>query len=101
LPEAFQLVLWYEVPEPVVERFVLVMSTSELYCADKVPETVYPVIAEPPLELGAVHEIRADVSPTVATTPVGAPGMVAGVTAPDALEAVPAPRALVAVTVNV
>jgi len=101
LPEAFQLVEWYPVPDPVVVRLVLAISTFAEYCVESVPDTVYPVIAEPPLELGAVHEIRADVSPTVATTPVGAPGMVAGVTAPDALEAVPAPRALVAVTVNV
>jgi len=101
LPEAFQFVLWYEVPEPVVERFVLVMSTFAEYCADTVPDTVYPVIAEPPLEDGAVQLTTAEESPATALTLVGVPGTVAGVTAPEALDAEPVPRAFVAVTVNV
>ena len=35
---------------------------------------VYPVIAEPPLDAGAVHETDAWVFPAVAATPVGDPG---------------------------
>ena len=34
------------------------------------------MIAEPPSLEGAVHETEADVSPAVAATPVGAPGVV-------------------------
>jgi len=40
LPEAFQFVEWYPVPEPVVERLVLVMSTFAEYCVESVPDTV-------------------------------------------------------------
>jgi hypothetical protein len=36
--------------------------------------TVYPVIAEPPFEDGAVQEMLACVYPAVAVTLVGAPG---------------------------
>jgi hypothetical protein len=40
--------------------------------------TVYPVIAEPPFEAGAVHETVAEALPATAETPVGAPGAVTG-----------------------
>ena len=63
--------------------------------------TVYPVIAEPPLSVGAVHVIVACVLPPVAPTPVGAPETVAGITAGDAAEAAETPALLVALTVNV
>ena len=63
--------------------------------------TVEPVIALPPLDTGAVQETSAEESPNTPDTPVGAPGTVAGVTAPEALDATPVPAALVAVTVNV
>ena len=63
--------------------------------------TVYPVIAEPPLSVGAVHVIVAFVLPPVATTEVGAPDTVAGVTGLDAVDAVESPTPLVAMTVNV
>jgi hypothetical protein len=43
--------------------------------------TVYPVIAEPPLTAGAVHETATDVSPRTTVTLVGAFGTVAGVIA--------------------
>ena len=92
---------WYPVPDPVVERLVLVMSTFAEYCVESVPDTVYPVIAEPPLDDGAVQLTTAEESPATALTLVGVPGTVAGVTAPEALEAEPVPRAFVAVTVNV
>ena len=56
---------------------------------------------EPPVELGAVHETEADSLPAVALTPVGAPGLVAGVTALETPDALPAPTPFVATTVNV
>jgi hypothetical protein len=42
------------------------------------PVTVYPVIGEPPVSVGAVHDTNADPSPATADTPVGAPGGDAG-----------------------
>ena len=55
----------------------------------------------PPLLAGAVHETLACPSPEAATTPVGAPGTVLGVTAALATDAADEPATLVAVTVNV
>ena len=64
--------------------------------------TVYPVIGEPPLLTGAVHDTWAWPLPAVAVTPVGAPGIVElGVTAVLGADALEVPVALVAVTVNV
>ncbi len=65
---------------------------------------VYPVIADPPFDAGAVKLTVACASPAVAETAVGTPGTVGaavGVTAGDAAEAGLVPTALVAVTVNV
>ena len=39
-------------------------------------DTVYPVMAEPPVLAGAVQETLICVLPGVAVTPVGAPGAV-------------------------
>jgi hypothetical protein len=64
-------------------------------------ETVYEVIADPPLLAGAVNVIVACPLPAVALTPVGVPGVVAGVTALLAVEDALVPFAFVAVTVNV
>ncbi len=58
-------------------------------------------MAEPPSFAGAVHVTVAEASPAVADAPVGASGMVIGVTALDGIDAGPVPAALVAVTVNV
>jgi hypothetical protein len=63
--------------------------------------TVYPVIADPPLLVGAVHDTTAEALPAAATAPVGAPGTVLGVTAALANDAGDVPAALAAVTVNV
>jgi hypothetical protein len=65
--------------------------------------TVYPVIAELPLFVGAVHVTIAEVFPPVAVPMVGAPGIVGGegVTCADAADAADIPIAFVAVTVNV
>src|ERR1019366_1615803 len=62
--------------------------------------TVYLVTAEPPLLLGAVQDTAAAALPGVASTPVGAPGTVLGVTTALASEAGEVPTALVAFTVN-
>ena len=59
------------------------------------------MVAEPPVEEGAIQLTVACVLPAIAVTLVGAPGTVAGVTAFDALEDAPAPTVLVATTVNV
>ena len=62
----------------------------------------YPVIAEPPSLVGAVHNNFADPFNGCADTPVGAPGAVAaGVTAAEDADAGPVPSRFVAVTVNV
>ena len=63
--------------------------------------TVYPVITLPPVLDGATKATLAEAFPAVATTLVGAPGTVAGVTADDAAEAAELPTAFVATTVNV
>jgi len=65
--------------------------------------TVYPVIGEFPLFVGADHVTIADVFPPVAVPMIGAPGMVGGdgVTCADAADADDVPIAFVAVTVNV
>ena len=62
---------------------------------------MYPVIIEPPVDDGALQVTVACVLPAVAVTLIGAPGMVAGVTALEAEEAALLPLVLVAVTVNV
>jgi hypothetical protein len=58
-------------------------------------------MALPPLDDGALHDTAAWVLPAVALTSVGAPGVVTGVIALDALDAELAPAPFVAVTVNV
>jgi hypothetical protein len=63
--------------------------------------TVYPVIALPPLDPGALQLTTDDALATVPETPVGAPGTVRGVTDADATEADELPIAFVALTVNV
>ena len=63
--------------------------------------TVYPVIELPPLSVGATKATLAERLPAVATTPVGASGTVAGVTAAEAAEAAEGPTELVATTVKV
>jgi len=64
--------------------------------------TVYPVMADPPLLAGAVQDTTDWVLAfDVAVTPVGAPGVVAGMAAAEGAEAGPAPKVVEAVTVNV
>jgi len=59
------------------------------------------VIADPPLDAGAVNVTVACALPAVAVPMVGAPGTVSGVTLLDAADGAPTPTALVAVTLNV
>jgi hypothetical protein len=63
--------------------------------------TVYPVIALPPLDPGAVQLTTDEASATVPDTDVGAPGGLAGVTLADAVEAGEFPALFLATTVNV
>jgi len=64
--------------------------------------TVYPVMAEPPFEAGAVQLTKEDAfAPERAITPVGAPGTAEGVAAAELTDAAPVPFAFLATTVNV
>lgn len=54
-------------------------------------ETTYPVIALPPVSVGAIHETVASLFPGVPVTKVGAPGTPAGVTRFDATDALDVP----------
>ena len=63
--------------------------------------TVYPVIAEPPFDAGAVKATETFPLPAVAVPTVGAPGTVAAVTEFEAVDGNPVPTALVAVMVKV
>jgi hypothetical protein len=55
----------------------------------------------PPSSDGGSQATSAEALPGVAATPVGAVGVVAGVTGAEATDAGPVPAAFVAVTVNV
>ena len=65
--------------------------------------TLYPVIADDPTLVGAVHAREICALPEVAVKPVGTPGGVpaVGVTALEAVEYVPVPAALTPATRNV
>ena len=63
--------------------------------------TVYPVIAAPPLSVGAVQVIVACVLPEVATTDIGAEDTPTGTTTVEVIETAEIPALLLAVTVNV
>jgi hypothetical protein len=65
------------------------------------PVTTYPVIADPPLLAGATKATDAALFPRVATTLVGTPATVDGVTAGDAADSKLSPTEFVACTVNV
>ena len=59
------------------------------------------MIAEPPLEAGAVQLTVACAFPAVALTLVGAPGTVIGVIGAEAADVAPVPMPLLATTVKV
>ena len=59
------------------------------------------MIAEPPFDAGALQESAACEFPGVATTDVGAPGIVRGVIAREALDGADSPWTLIATTVKV
>ena len=64
--------------------------------------TVYPVIADPPLLVGAVNvTVAAPEAELVAATDVGAPGTVAGTTLDEAVDAEEVNSPLFAVTAKV
>ena len=82
------------------ERFkVFTQDVGAVTAGDEV--TVYPVIALPPLEPGALQLTVEDELPGVAPVTVGAPGGLAGVTLAEAADAAEVPAAFVATTVNV
>ena len=89
---------------PLTRPVIVAILTTPFVLAVTPPGdavTVYPVIGEPPLLTGAVHDTAAWAFPGVAVTAVGAPGTVFGVTATLGIEASELPAALAAVTVNV
>jgi hypothetical protein len=110
MPIAFVAVATYlySVPfvSPVIVQLVVGALTVHVLFGDSgLPDassavTVYEVIAEPPLFCGAVNETTADAFAVVAVTPVGGPGILAGVTADDAVESVEVPDVFVAVVLN-
>jgi hypothetical protein len=82
------------------ERLVVfVQDAGAVTAGDEV--TVYPVIALPPVDPGALQLTIEEALATVPETFVGAPGTVLGVTDVDAAEATEFPAALVATTVKV
>ena len=82
------------VPDPVWDTAPVKEPVSEV--------AVYLVIAEPPLDAGAVNATVALDDPAAVTAPmVGAPGTVSGVTGADAADAAEVRPPFVAVAVNV
>ena len=63
--------------------------------------TVYEVIGLPPFDAGGVQATSTAELPRVACTPVGAPGVVAGITPALGADGRPVPAEFVAATVNV
>ena len=59
------------------------------------------MIAEPPFDAGALHESETCELPGVAITDVGAPGIVRGVIAREALDGADSPWTFIATTVKV
>jgi hypothetical protein len=87
-------------PLNMQERFkVFTQDVGAVTAGDEV--TVYPVIALPPLEPGALQLTVEDEFPGVAPVTVGAPGGLAGVILADAADAAEVPAAFDATTVNV
>jgi len=82
-----------------VKLAVRTLATVKVAPVDAV--TLYPVIAEPPSEVGAVQVTVAKVLPATAETPVGAKGSVPIGVAEDEAESKELPARFVALTVNV
>jgi hypothetical protein len=80
---------------------VVAVPVADAVCPPGAAVTVYPVIALPPFDTGAVQLTVACAAPAVAVTAVGGPGGADGVTALDAVEAPPVPAAVAALTVKV
>ena len=75
----------------VVVQYLLVSCTAV---------ALYPVITEPPLEEGAIHETAICALLAIPVTPVGAAGVLTGVTEAEAADERPVPAALIAITVK-
>ena len=94
-------------PVAVHVRAVELAAPSHPAAVANVPEalvatcTLYPVIADPPLLMGANHLTVTEATRSVGGTQAGTPGTPAGVTDADAAEAAEEPTLFVAVAVNV
>jgi hypothetical protein len=103
IPEALVAVTVkvYEVPlvRPVTSQ---VVAPFEVQVSDPGEEvTVYPVTMAPPLLAGVVQlTCEETLTPSVAVTPVGAPGTADGITDAEAADHEPVPTELVAATSN-
>jgi len=82
-----------------VSALIAVHPTGTETKGDEV--TLYPLIADPPFDAGACHVTIDWLFPIDAETPVGASGIVRGVTAAEATDALDDPATLVAITVKV
>jgi hypothetical protein len=93
---------------PVTEQVVAVLDVEEGHASVVGVEvvvfsavTVYPVIALPPVFVGAVQLTVTKAFPFAGVPMVGAPGTPSGVTLAEELENGPVPTTLMAATVNV
>jgi hypothetical protein len=90
----------YEVPfvRDATVQLVAVVVVQDATPGEAV--TVYPVMGDPPLNVGAVQLTTEDSFAIVAETDAGALGLVAGITGSDVAPG-PEPSAVVATTVKV
>jgi len=90
----------YEVPflRDATVQLVAVVVVQEAPSGEAV--TVYPVMGDPPLNMGAVQLTTEEAFAIVAETDAGALGLVAGITGSDVAPG-PEPTPLVATTVKV
>ena len=92
---------------PVIVAYLLVVVTDIFFTTPEIvweEVSVYDVIAEPPVEDGALQPTDAHPLPEpklVTVTAVGAPGTVDGITAAEAEEEAELPTEFLAFTVNV
>jgi hypothetical protein len=99
LPIAFVATTVHEMEVPLARPVTTSGDAApDALCVPHV--AVYDVIAEPPLDAGAVNDTVACALPAVAVTPVGAPGTDAGVTLTGGDDAGPPPTAFAAETVQ-
>ena len=102
LPMAFFAITVNVIAVPLVNPLIVAVKTLPTFSAVPMDGvTVYPVIAEPPSEDGAVHDTVAKVFPATAKMSVGASATVAGVIGAEGEEGKELSTEFIACTVNV